>query len=565
MGTVSSLISRQTSDFGDAMSNFYLDCRHKQGKIQQKNQASNSIEITSQKLAKPALKQDHTKSLTYDQLSADEKRRRFKEELNCSWCAENIKEDRDSDKAIAWLERRRSSCCDRCTKGHRRSSSDARTFITDGRYDQLPTLKVIQASVDVVEAQFEAASTVAVAEASAHVVGNDALELAASPSNNSPKPEETTRENKCGGSNNKKGSAYESSEVSPFSTVNETGCDSDAERRENSMDSSGSSVCTYKEELAVSDDSENENAKVSDCVGTQKATTIKTKSMLSENSEYDAKQESPRGYKTVIDSLSTYQFGSSLEIDKTDYLHEERLPPTKQFIEKNQLDSIDDFDEEDETSLEVNYKNNNRYRTASICTICEEFSDAEFAEIGKSFDEDQKTLPSFNPKACKMILNDKASLQTDELSNCLDMFRNGNLPSLMMKQENSNQCANAELCGRLCEMFNHGINNEFDTLDTEVMRLMDTLDKLSSILAEKEKVISKKSKLDQLREKAEQLEKWKQLGISIRKVKNGKRLIILKVGLNRYHIEGKQEEHHCKTHTYNTAVSISNLVCTQAT
>lgn len=47
--------------------------------------------------------------------TADERRRRYGEQLNCSWCTENFKDsDKTNAKDIAWIERRRSSCCGRC-------------------------------------------------------------------------------------------------------------------------------------------------------------------------------------------------------------------------------------------------------------------------------------------------------------------------------------------------------------------------------------------------------------------------------------------------------------------
>jgi len=110
-----------------------------------------------------------------------------------------------------------------------------------------------------------------------------------------------------------------------------------------------------------------------------------------------------------------------------------------------------------------------------------------------------------------------------------------------------------EKCG-FCDFVANGRHGRWNELDGDVTKLMDTIDKLSSLLIEKEMSLSPDSVNDKqlkelnekkLKEKVIELRNKKRIGISLQKTSLGKRLIIFKDGKNTYQIEGKTKPSIC--------------------
>jgi hypothetical protein len=103
-----------------------------------------------------------------------------------------------------------------------------------------------------------------------------------------------------------------------------------------------------------------------------------------------------------------------------------------------------------------------------------------------------------------------------------------------------------EKCG-LCAFVANGSQGEWNELDNDVTKLMETVDKLSSLLAEKELSINqdiannKDQNEKKLKEKVIELRNKKRIGISLEKTSHGKRMMVFKDGKNTYQIEGESQ------------------------
>jgi hypothetical protein len=103
-----------------------------------------------------------------------------------------------------------------------------------------------------------------------------------------------------------------------------------------------------------------------------------------------------------------------------------------------------------------------------------------------------------------------------------------------------------EKCG-LCDFVANGGQGQWNELNNDVTKLMDTVDKLSSLLGEKELSLNqgvannKDQNEKKLREKVIQLRNKKRIGISWQKTSQGKRTMIFKDGKSTYQIEGESQ------------------------
>jgi hypothetical protein len=103
-----------------------------------------------------------------------------------------------------------------------------------------------------------------------------------------------------------------------------------------------------------------------------------------------------------------------------------------------------------------------------------------------------------------------------------------------------------EKCG-LCAYVANGGQGQWNELDNDVTKLMDTVDKLSSLLAEKELSLNqdtannKDQNEKKLKQKVIQLRNKKRIGISLEKTSQGKKMMVFKDGKNTYQIEGESQ------------------------
>lgn len=447
MGSLASVMSAK---FGSKVSHYDLSAslpREKE-KSNQRPKGASSQQAEHREEAKTRarlLRQNHTESSTYEELSTDEKRRQFKEELNCSWCAENIK-DGVAIKDIAWLERRRSSCCDRCSlRGRRRSSVAMRSLYSSSSRQQspkpVPQVNVIGASTDTDAGEVH--SSTSRKPLDGHKL--DESEEGAEPIESLPKRSESV-----------------ASEVKVDLAAGEgSQADTVASESNSSANSlrepvAGSMTTLISANVLDFNGDENDG-------GPEKASDVMQLDIADKGSQPDCKQTQTNGdtdvVGSVLGSLRHYEFGSPLDIcDDEEQMDEGQM-------EEGQMDEAKyDDDVATDVSLEVNHP---IHRSQSICTICEGISEIEIADITRTFERELGE----HPLSVVAITN----VSTDVEPDCLG--------SVVIKD---GSCSNVE-CGRLCQLFNHGQDNEFDDLDTEVMRLMDTLDKLSVVLAEKER------------------------------------------------------------------------------
>lgn len=207
----------------------------------------------------------------------------------------------------------------------------------------------------------------------------------------------------------------------------------------------------------------------------------------------------------------------------------ERSPndcPNKSFLLRNR--SIASFDKHLSSSLE------------SICGSNDE-TNAENADNNTSFE-------SCNQFSIETEIHYSVSNDCNETANYVKNF-SANL-MLNSHQMSSMTTALGQRCGEcsFCEFVANGGHQRWNELDTDVIKLMETVDKLSALLAQKEISLNKECKDvvqfkerndKKLKEKIIELRNKKRIGMSLHKIGAGKRLMVFKDGHNTYQIESK--------------------------
>lgn len=176
-------------------------------------------------------------------------------------------------------------------------------------------------------------------------------------------------------------------------------------------------------------------------------------------------------------------------------------------------------------------------------------SDSLESNFGSS---DEKSLP--NDSICDAsefdFINLNAEIQVGiDISNKEETVVNTNYiqsfsANVMQATYHYNKkCHRIEKCG-LCDYVTNGFHGRWNELDGDVTKLMETCDKLSLLLAQKESALNliydKNENEHKLKEKVIQLRNKKRIGISMQKISLGRRLITFKDGRNTYQIEGKK-------------------------
>ncbi|KAI1292082.1 Calcium/calmodulin-dependent 3',5'-cyclic nucleotide phosphodiesterase 1C [Halotydeus destructor] len=490
---------------------------NKDGEIRNADQTSNS-----------SLLRDHSPSITYEELSADSKRRRFKEQLNCSVCLENF--SNNQGKKSSEQLTKPSSCCQRCSR--RSGSSRGASGDNFELAHNVPRVNVIQASLE------RAPSSRSLQQLQAHWAGESTA------TSDEGKLDEGQR---CDKGDQRLSVALDDDKenlVLPFKN-NDIQL---ASSEENSSDDEASCMHKGKEILQhedpvdtergpkrqrdhfaserdtgnnITDDSEDENAKVSDCSAGIMA--VRRPSLTSGPIQSNTLVNDD--YKIVLESLKSHLFGSlpSLEINGPHGEGNIQQETNDSDVDTKQQQAPHGEPIDEDVSQAALNASPWESQSTSFCT------ETEIDEMAKSLEEDQVD------GAFQRNNGGKASVPSLTRFNSLAVDDGNQL----LRRPADGQCASSD-CGPLCQRYCHGQSDPFGGLDVDVMKLMDTLDKLSVVLAAKERELAARTKLEQAAEKEKQLSRWKKLGISIKKVKNGKRLIILKVGLSQYHIEGVQ-------------------------
>lgn len=251
---------------------------------------------------------------------------------------------------------------------------------------------------------------------------------------------------------------------------------------------------------------------------------------------------------------------------------EEESPHQYRVIEELELNKYELFEYEgDEKDMKFNcssdveeyYSNDNSTMTKieeNPISALSESTDQEIDFLGRnvSFDRDELST---------ILLQDKRQKFADLRNRTTENNRSRDRKNEVKSRKSRTQCTKEmcpkkrkirrrSVCGKLecsfCDLVNlTGKDNdedasEWNELDSDTVKLMDILDKLSRVLAEKAKglVDRRNQKLRLQNEnnnetrKKDHLHELRQLGVSVRKVENRKRLLILKDDASQYRIQG---------------------------
>lgn len=235
------------------------------------------------------------------------------------------------------------------------------------------------------------------------------------------------------------------------------------------------------------------------------------------------------------------------------------------------LGSLRDDEEEEE---EGNFSSD-----ISAAVIIEEDSDLalsastdqeiDFLERNVSFDRDELSTILLRDKRKKFAdLRSQNSSNGTKKDSSLIKVRNGKKSNEKRSKElcskKRRRKRRRSVCGKLecsfCDLVNltgregdiDEANHEWNQLDSDTVKLMDILDKLSRVLAEKAKdLVNRRSMHLKHRDhededddrtveirKKDQLQGLRELGVSVKKVENRRRLLILKDDVSQYRIQG---------------------------
>ena len=281
------------------------------------------------------------------------------------------------------------------------------------------------------------------------------------------------------------------------------------------------------------------------------------------------------------------------QIDEDDN-EDESTPQQYRVIEELELNKYELLDyveegedeEEEEENEKLDDEEENLSSDLSTTVIIEEDSDLalgastdqEIDFLGKnvSFDRDELSTILLRDKRKKFadlrahISGDQHGSKRSRNDEKRKKIRNKKSRSTKNSKENcakKRKVRRRSVCGKLectfCDLVNltgregdnDEANHDWDQLDSDTIKLMDILEKLSKVLAEKAKGLVNRRNLKlqqrhdgeeedgnqtrtvQVRQK-DQLQGLRELGVSVKKVENHRRLLILKDDASQYRIQG---------------------------
>lgn len=257
---------------------------------------------------------------------------------------------------------------------------------------------------------------------------------------------------------------------------------------------------------------------------------------------------------------------------------EDESPQQYRVIEELQLNKYELFEYEDEekdvksdcpSDEEDNF--NSDHSTSVIIeenpfSALSESTDQEIDFLGRnvSFDRDELSTILLRDKRQKFAdLRTRESSENNGSRDRKNKVKNRKSRAKYSKEtcQKKRKMRRRSVCGKLecsfCDLVNltgreEDGGSEWNQLDSDTVKLMDILEKLSRVLAEKAKGLVNRRNQNQRQQneddddddctyqigKKDQLHELRQLGVSVKKVENRRRLLILKDDASQYKIQG---------------------------